>query len=78
MTYTNMTNLVSNHGYTATDKFNGKTTKKARQVVKVVAAALVPAGWNGTKQIVAKAIVESVKGVQYDAFVYAVGRVQVV
>lgn len=78
MTYTNMTSLVNNHGYVTTDKFNGKETKKARHTVKVVAAAFVPTNWNGAKQIVAKAIVESAKGMRYDAYVYADGRVQVV
>lgn len=78
MSYTNIESLVSNYGYTLTQKFNGLTTMKNRQLMAVVTAALVPADWNGSKQIVAKAILEARNGKRYDAYVYANGTVRAV
>lgn len=77
MTFTNITSLVEDYGYTHTVEFNGKSGKKGKQIVKVVEAAKVPANWNGDKSIVAKAIVEGTRGAHYDAHIYANGFISV-
>lgn len=71
-------NMITQYGHTRTTQYNGRQASKGRQTLEVIEAVLVPADWNGNKQIVAQAIVQGKRGAKYNAYVYRNGFISVI
>jgi hypothetical protein len=73
----NFNGLIEKYGYTETDKFNGMTAKKGRQLLTVTRAALVPDKYYPNKNIVAKCLLTGKNGAEFQGFVMVDDRINV-